>query len=134
MHIIISKMKVRNILLFVTISMLSSFVMSCSKDETSETLERRDVLAAVTAAAGVIHYDSVISRWFISVPVEGTIDTVKRYYPISIDSEFQHDGIQVLFSGSLYMMDSSLRDRLSVPAGTECYMIELITITKQQGL
>ena len=127
-------MKLRIIIPCVMLA-LSFVLMNCKDNDDNDCYDEipeqpTDPVAIDTLknVFGRIYYNEVISRWYISIHVEGTIDSVNCYYPLDMSSEFQQEGLRVIFSGNVYEMDSSLLNNYSVPAGTECFMIDLLDI------
>jgi len=113
--------------------MLTCIIISCSSDKESDHsitnltavgqyVEDKDNLS------GIIRYNNSIDKWFIQVPVEGSIDHVTCYYPIQIDPSFCTNKLKVRFSGKVYQLDETLRSQIPQVGGYDYYAIQITQI------
>ena len=100
-------------------------VAGCSKDSEDENIVKgNEVISVVDNQSGIMQYDDSNNRWFISFHVQGSIDSVIRYYPIQLKQEFKKREKHVVFSGTIYSLTFSINQT----GGMEAYLIELISI------
>lgn len=113
--------------------MLTCVNTSCSSDKESDHsitnltavgqyVEDKDNLS------GIISYNNSIDKWFIQVPVEGSIDHVTCYYPVQIDPSFCTNRLRIRFSGKLYQLDETLKSQIPQVGGYDYYAIQITQI------
>lgn len=124
-------MRINNNILYTLLFVLLSLCGSCSKNDNIESSDTSVVIYNVNSLFGTIRYNNNISRWFISTNLEGTIDCGVLYFPFSLESKYQEEGMRVIFSGEVYKMNSSLQQDVQTPAGTLCFMIDIKSINKE---
>ena len=115
--------------------MLTCVIISCGSDKESDQsfinltavgqyVEDKDDLS------GIISYNNSADKWFIQVPVEGSIDHVAYYYPIQIEPFFCNDRLRVRFSGKVYQLDETLKSQIPQMGGCDYYAIQLTRIIR----
>ena len=122
-------------ILLAYLAMLTCVITSCSSDKESDHsitnltavgqyVEDKDDLS------GIISYNNSIDKWFIQVPVEGSIDHVAYYYPIQIEPSFCNNRLRVRFSGKVYQLDETLKSQIPQMGGYDYYAIQLTRIIR----
>lgn len=120
-------------ILLAYLAMLTCVITSCSSDKESDHsttnltavgqyVEDKDDLS------GIISYNNSIDKWFIQVPVDGSIDHVAYYYPVQIDQSLCTNKLRVRFSGKVYQLDETLKSQIPQVGGYDYYAIQITQI------
>ena len=100
--------------------MVAGAMTSCRSDDDEPfvtTVSVKDII-------GIVQFDNQSNRWALCAIASGTIDNVKKYYPIELERDFQKEGLNVIFSGDV----SEMPLEAGTPAGTESYFIKLTSM------
>ena len=111
--------------------MLTTIMISCSgNDDTKSICDCNNETNAVTVEniEGTIHFNENIKMWYISVPEEGTFDSVQMFLPCNLAETYKKENIKVIFSGRAFDFTSKLN---GVPAGSTYKCIEISSIKNQ---
>ena len=102
---------------------LTGMVISCGSDDDADnktaTADTGTVIGTVSDKIGVMNKDQS-GAWYIKCTVDGTIDEVEMYFPISLADSMKTERVLLTFSGQFYK-----RDATGLPAGTTAYNISL---------
>ena len=114
----------KKITLWIGVLLLLIGGVGCKKDQSSCC--DKEIIKDVSELTGIISYNTEVKRWYISVSDANSYDNVTLYFPCNLDSKYMKEKEKVIFSGQI----SKSTLKITLPAGTTSYCINLMSINK----
>ncbi len=110
---------------------LVTLIVSCKKDEINEDevlscSECGQKVGEIKDRQGSVVFDSTVVRYYIMMPVPGTIDSYDIGYVCDLHEEHQKVGKRVVVSGSLFL--TSLAPSRSFCCLDKAYCLKLSSV------
>ncbi|MBO4801713.1 MAG: hypothetical protein J5545_07595 [Bacteroidaceae bacterium] len=107
-----------------------------SEEEQAPSVKNLDAMGSFIGTknelSGTICFNNIIGKWFIQVPIKGTIDNVDCYFPVEMSKALCTENTQVLLSGKVYQLEECLKKQIPLLAGYEYYAIEITEMKEDQ--
>jgi hypothetical protein len=106
--------------------LLPILAIGCEKGTITPCNDSAKIVSEFSGRDGTIWFQQASGTYYINYSLPNTIDSVTKGIVCNLPDEFKKDGLKVQYSGKY---KDRAKDNTPVPAGTDVYSLELVSIT-----